>query len=329
MRIPCELPRDEVESYKLLYELLVFPSLEITSMAQLVSSPFAVEKFNSSLHSEGMRSCDDIPADTTIFRELPLMKMQTVPNKQCCLCCSHCLRFIGSYSLQFQMLSKQTDRQQILSQLMSDTFKLPLSTPHHCFSDIFSCSNHCGEMYCSKSCRDNHWNSCHRLLCTGDIPEDEADSHTLIRFKVHAIATNEIFLLAADIFANLCIASESSEEAMRANIDVYNNYVRKRWEDCVTASSSQELIELKRTLARLVKESWALLNSALSLEQRGLDRILNEEFLSRTIGMFEQNNVGIRLKNPVLEYVEGLTIESEDLSYVLDMIKEIVNAIDG
>ena len=167
------------------------------------------------------------------------------------------------------------------------------------------------------------------MLCTGDIPEDEADSHTLIRFKVHAIATNEIFLLAADIFANLCIASESSEEAMRANIDVYNNYVRKRWEDCVTASSSQELIELKRTLARLVKESWALLNSALSLEQRGLDRILNEEFLSRTIGMFEQNNVGIRLKNPVLEYVEGLTIESEDLSYVLDMIKEIVNAIDG
>ena len=41
----------------------------------------------------------------------------------------------------------------------------------------------------------------HNLLCVGLIPESEAHSHPLVGFKVHAVRTNEIFLLVADLIA--------------------------------------------------------------------------------------------------------------------------------
>ena len=56
----------------------------------------------------------------------------------------------------------------------------------------------------------------------------------------------------------------------------------------------------------MVHESWSYLNTALMLEARGLSEYLSEEYLSRTIGMFEQNNVGVRLRSPLAEKVDAL-----------------------
>ena len=58
--------------------------------------------------------------------------------------------------------------------------------------------------------------------------------------------------------------------------------------------SSTDPEEFKSILQTLVRDSYALLADALDLS--GLNDILTEEYFSRTVGMFEQNNVGIRYK---------------------------------
>ena len=54
----------------------------------------------------------------------------------------------------------------------------------------------------------------------------------------------------------------------------------------------------------------------------------------RTIGMFEQNNVGVQMKMPLAEYVErmitpGAAVDPVDSAHMLDATKRIVDNIDG
>jgi hypothetical protein len=54
-------------------------------------------------------------------------------------------------------------------------------------------------------------------------------------------------------------------------------------------------------------------------------------FVFRTIGMFEQNNVGVRLENPVLTYLKSLNIHDhpEFAEELLEEVKKIRDAIEG
>ena len=296
----------------------------------VLASTYPVEVFPSDHHGEGIRSSLAIPSLSQIFTEKPYWKMQTLSNKHDCLCCSACLRFLGSPMLQLQILGRQLNRQQLVTQLKNHHSGVqPSSTSRLSYSDVISCCQDCGEFYCSIHCRDSHWDNCHQLLCTGSISDVEAESHPLIQFKMHAISTNEIFLLAADIFANLCLESDRDEVRMNDKLNLFNRYVRNRWEDCAVAPQHQNQEELKETLARLARESWALLSPALKLHERGLDHRLDEDFLSRTIGMFEQNNVGIRLPNPTIEFLESVNTESEDLFQILHLLKAINGSLEG
>lgn len=51
----------------------------------------------------------------------------------------------------------------------------------------------------------------------------------------------------------------------------------------------------------------------------------------RTIGMFEQNNVGVRLKSPLAEYAESLneSTPKEEVQQFLDDTNKILEAVDG
>ena len=89
---------------------------------------------------------------------------------------------------------------------------------------------------------------------------------------------------------------------------------------------------LQSVLCNLVQESHELLSSALNLKARGLDKHLDSDYFSQTIGMFEQNNVGIRLENPIHKYVEEV-LSTKDISNVnieklLQKVSIIVEKID-
>lgn len=48
----------------------------------------------------------------------------------------------------------------------------------------------CGELYCSDECREQDFRTGHRLLCVGPLDTTE---HPLYQFKMHALATNEVW----------------------------------------------------------------------------------------------------------------------------------------
>lgn len=265
-----------------------------TSASTVVARPFDVQVFRSALHCDGVRANVAIPRDATVLTEKPLLRMQSVPNRQHCLCCSQCLRFIGSAATQLLFLSKVLSRESIQSGLLAgecaptvDFLDALPSSP-----DITLCANHCGEFYCSAMCRDAHWRTSHQLLCTGLVSDEDAVEHPLVRFKVHAVQTNEIFLLVADVFASVCLQREAGY--MTSNTDAvgtlegYEGYVRNQWHDCVVASKKSSAAKLRKTLIRLTRESWQLLSQALSLKRRGLEGVLTEEYFSRCVRTYSR-----------------------------------------
>ncbi|CAN0395155.1 unnamed protein product, partial [Ectocarpus sp. 13 AM-2016] len=57
------------------------------------------------------------------------------------------------------------------------------TAPAHELSGLYECLGGCGEVYCSPRCRSEHWDRCHRLLCVGPVPDEEAQSHPLVEFR--------------------------------------------------------------------------------------------------------------------------------------------------
>jgi hypothetical protein len=56
--------------------------------------------------------------------------------------------------------------------------------------------------------------------------------------------------------------------------------------------------------------------------------VVNYLNLNRTIGMFEQNNVGVRLTNPIVSFLQNLTNESPEIDVVMEEIQSIADNID-
>lgn len=126
------------------------------------------------------------------------------------------------------------------------------------------------------------------MLCTGLISDDEADMHPLINFKIHAMTTNEIFLMVADVFASVCAHVDSLVHcgadlsyAFEVAARPLAGYVREQWWDAAITPKGYKPAAFKKSLKTLVKDSWELLNDALHLTERGYAAYLSEEYLSR------------------------------------------------
>jgi hypothetical protein len=146
------------------------------------------------------------------------------------------------------------------------------------------------------ACHQNHWCRGHKLLCTGSITDEEADSSSLLQFKIHACETNEIFLLVADVFASICCslddmrAEGSMDDAMMLTraLNPYANFVRNSWWE-VAIPSVQDQIDnaeespekFAQTLQQLVTESWNMLRQTLDLDGRGLAEVLSIDYMAR------------------------------------------------
>ncbi len=271
--------------------------------------------YRSPIHEFGVSSVCSYNKDDLIFCEKPLSFLQSLPNRSNVLVCGYCHRFLGSEWKQMKFLEGSIDRTNILQHDASSDF------------EIIPCKHNCGEMYCSSQCCELHHILSHKLLCTGLIPEEEVDVSPLIKFKVHAVETNEIFLLVADIFAHICNAVHSGCDIAIA-LSPWEGYVKELWHECAVNPPDSDPTEFASTLKNLVSTSWSLLSDVLKLKDRQLDSILSEEYFSRTIGMFERNNVGVRLRNPVLNYIDNLVPNDPKIIEIVAVTNNIVNSLD-
>ena len=233
-----------------------------------------------------------------ILEEHPLVAMQSLPQQLDVAVCAHCFRFVGTLEQQLALLAGDVDRRGFAAHGSPPKDR---ATPRAAaFSDAVPCSRECGELYCSVGCRERHWERCHRFVCTGCIDEAEAAAgHPLIDFKLHAIDTNEIFLLVAAVVCDCWSRVLAGKEPYAA----YRDFVQERWWDCVAAEDDTEL---RSALREITGEAQRLFAAAAERTEAadptaggvGIRFLMDRDRWGRIVGMFEQNNVGIRALNP-------------------------------
>lgn len=269
----------------------------------------------SSLHQLGVFAKEPVELDepsrrSVLFEEVPAIFLQSMENRADAIICGHCHGFVGTLSMQEDLLLRGLSRQDV-TELEKRSGELRNESD---FEDahvlpVVSCREKCGEIYCSEGCAKQHWEKGHCLLCTGALEEDAP----LVQFKIHAMESNEIFLMAADHFAGICAEVDArlsngvsdeerkmlAEGTAREVAEPYSSFVRNLWWEVALAPEGTDPEQLCSSLIEMVDMAWHLLSDALQLEARGLSNFLSAEYLSRTIGMFEQNNVGVRMSGPL------------------------------
>lgn len=252
----------------------------ISSIDTLIE-PIGYEVFSSDLHGNGVKSTLSFNTGDIVFTEPPMCCLQTLPNKQDVVVCGYCHKFIGSIGMQIDVVQKVVTRQDTL---MSKGTTLNGDNDYILSDNVISCQAECGEVYCSNLCQELHWNiTGHKLLCTGMLTDyNNVENHPLIQFKTHAVMTNEIFLLVADVFSKICCDIEQGASIDEA-LHPWSDYCRNLWEEVaiVPKESKEDPKEFSNTLNSLISDSWLYLSDTLDLKGRGLDNILTKEYMSR------------------------------------------------
>eukprot|EP00624_Nannochloropsis_granulata_P005322 evm.model.NODE_37535_length_24537_cov_23.534824.3 len=129
---------------------------------------------------------------------------------------------------------------------------------------------------------------------------------------MHALQTNEIFLLVADVVALVLTRFDANGGDMAAALLPFRDFVQLPWWEVATNPySSSDPITFQHMLRGLVQEAADLLAQALLTRPgapfaayRGVvDGVFTSEFMASVIGMFEQNNVGIRRQSPLPSFL--------------------------
>jgi hypothetical protein len=302
---------------------------------------------------------------SVVFQEHPLIAIQSVFNKSQALVCCACHRFIGNLGLQADLLTRQTTRLQIVTQptsagvgatSVSIGTSVSSSEQSTSFSSTFFnpdvlaectsyqpcnhvlCPEGCGEVYCSEACVAEHGRRGHAMLCTGPHSAD----HPIVEFKTHAVITNEIFLFAASVAVDVVERWKKTKNINEA-WKPYVNFVQEPWWDAVHAPDDAESPEaFAQTLKTVAGESLQLFHRSLEIQFQlqniieGFDELIKFFDLDRwgkIVGMFEQNQLGIRVPSPLGRAVQnmsekGKNMDRESIECILDLADRIDAAED-
>ena len=113
--------------------------------------------------------------------------------------------------------------------------------------------------------------------------------------------TNEILLLVGAVAA-MVVAGAEAEAAGDGGEDweaAFAPFVQELWWECAVAPAGSDPDALKATLRQLCIDSSKLLREAFGAvpggEREALEEKLSAEFFGRAVGMFEQNQLGVRV----------------------------------
>lgn len=167
------------------------------------------------------------------------------------------------------------------------------------------CAQACGELYCSAQCRDQAWRGGHCLLCVGHVSDEDAAEHPLVQFKILAVQTNEILLMASAVLARMILRREGSDDSL----DPFSAFVQEPWDTVAQSPAGADPAELQGVLRSLCDDTARLLREAFGAVPGGpreaMAAFVSADRVSRIVGMFEQNQLGIRCKSPLRPWVES------------------------
>lgn len=138
-------------------------------------------------------------------------------------------------------------------------------------------------------------------------------------FKILAVTTNEVLLLAIQVIAEIVTRSESSagtgqpfdEYAMAP----FTAFVRKPWWEVAKAPTGSDADVLRESLHDLCEKTSALLKQSFDIVAGGkrealIDKV-NAELVGSIVGTFEQNNVGIRCRSPLRPWADQVVAQAK------------------
>jgi len=328
------------------------------------------ERRNDETRGRNLVAARLIDAGSVIFVEKPLLCLQSVGNSHAgALTCRCCRCFVGGPDLALAVASGRVSREEAIeyweTEIRDSSSALVKqgnagSAGEDDTYAIVPCRNNCGELYCSAKCEEDMWSvGGHCLLCTGLIAESEEGGagshhnakandeeeeedttdrlHPLLQFKIHAVQSNEILLMVADLIASvistLCRRMDLEEEqdnqgagnisplpTLDEMMAPYLDFTLVPWWEVATApllSSPMgfaEAAELDSALRRICTESSALLKEAIvscagastshnfcraMVEIEEKCDVFSPIFFAKIIGSFEQNALGIRARHPL------------------------------
>ncbi|KNC76652.1 hypothetical protein SARC_10855 [Sphaeroforma arctica JP610] len=175
----------------------------------------------------------------------------------------------------------------------------------HLTEKIVGCPLECGNVYCSKKCRDADQNEHgHSLLCVGQI--DSLD-HPLYQFKVHSLTTQEEFLLAAKALAvmmGVLWAADEDEQGgtlAQSLLKPYAHFQSGVWWDLAGGQEMAGVLQAQATEAfQLLQAAW----SDLGHLPENTHGIMSMDTFNRLLSIFHLNNVGVRRVSPISRYMK-------------------------
>ena len=253
-----------------------------------------------------------------IFCERPIITLQSMGNiHDGVLVCNYCMSFCGHPRQAIQIAADPTCLPEITTTTNNKTTKedtassssLSSSSQQQRQHDLIPCRHKCGHVYCSLECQQDDWEwGGHQELCTGWIQEEEEkeeDQHPILKFKVHARETNEIFLLVATWLVRILKQNVPYNDDDKHNTHPLTDFMMNPWWDVKTMELMKdssnpgafaEAISLEKTLKQLCEESHSYLQKALP-ESYQDSPWLTPLGMARLIGSLEQNCLGIRRKH--------------------------------
>jgi len=287
-----------------------------------VRCPPGCEVREASGKGKGLFATAKWEAGAQVFSEKPLFAMQHTENRRVVAACACCCGFVGRVGSQLDALFRGAYTRQLfgdshfeplLSAVSSylhrwDTELLAALSQEPPGSGVVTCSQGCGELYCSEACRDAHFGHSHNLLCVGLI---ENEDHPLLQFKLHALQHTDTLLLAAQVLANLVnrARSDGGVPALRGLIAELKTLCHAPFPQVCRPPRGQ--VKDAEFLARTdawIAEAARLLQAALGPHAQAETAVLFERgpaLLSEVLGLFEYNNITVQVASPLASFFAG------------------------
>lgn len=244
-----------------------------------------------------------------VFADEPMFIVQHTGNRRVATVCANCCAFVGPLQVQLEALFSEARFTPVLSSLSEALLHWQAEMASAGASALptgVRCTQGCGEVYCSETCREAHFNRCHNLLCAGLV---QSEDHPLIKFKYHAIEHADSLLLAAQVMAclvNRARACGGGPAVTQGLMSELLGFCHAPFRDACRAPAGRgKDAEFLAYTDSLINEAAALLKAALDLQAPAEAAALfasGPAFFAEVMGLFEYNNIDVEVASPISQF---------------------------
>lgn len=311
---------------------------------------------------KGMFADRPLKAGEPIWTEAPYVAMQHEDNKEFVDCCDNCFvplidskacwaRVVAS-TLEVEGEAAPADELTATTKDFTTAIaflqKKGGKSPEESYFSVFKLAESqvkctCGVLYCSNTCRQIAYAQHHALLC----PQSEDRENAMGQFLNHTLVTNEIFQLAAKVVAKILLLFIATQDMTQARQPV-DMFCKLLWWEVITSENDLEdgetLEQYRDRFRQLITQTFdyfirGLRENLVHLEAKGdlngfsIDAVLttcadvlNVDFFSQIVGMFEMNNISMEIDHPFHALGEALSAASPEEEKVMPPVLARVKA---